>query len=129
RVRRRERRVVEAELRGKVAAEVVVNRVDAPDQPVEEAAPLRRAEVQGEAPRAAVEGLEVEAVVRRRVVEGRDAARLVAARRRVLDLDHLRAEIGEEGHRIRTGAELREGEDAHALERQRRVDTHGAMLL
>jgi hypothetical protein len=62
---------------------------------VEQRAAVGVAQVEGDAARAPVERLVVEAIVRRRVVVGRHDARLVAARR-VLDLDDVGAEVGEE---------------------------------
>src|SRR5262249_48180496 len=63
---------------------------------------------------APVERLEVERVAVRR--PRRHVARDVAARRRVLDLDHLGAQVGERGGAERSRAELREREDAEAGE-------------
>src|SRR5439155_245451 len=129
RVHGRERGVVEAELPRQIAAHVVVDGVHARDQAMEQVAALGRAEIQRDAARAAVERLVVEAVAPGRVVEGRHGARLVAARGRVLHLDDLGAQVGEKHEAVRPRPELREGEDADAVERERAVDTHGAMLL
>src|SRR5205823_10529542 len=112
-----------------IAAHVVVDGADARDEAAKEIAPLLRAQVERDAARAAVERLVIEPIVRRRIVVRRDRARLVTARRRILDLDDLRAEIGEEHEPERPGAELGEVEDADSAQGQRRVDTHEAMLL
>ena len=52
------------------------------------------------------------------LLEGRDVAADVAAGGRVLDLDHLGAEVGELERAPGTGAELLDGDDADVSQRQ-----------
>ncbi len=64
----------------------------------------------------AVERLEEERVLA--LLERRHVAADVTARARILDLDHLRAEVGELQRRPRPGAELLDRDDADVLERE-----------
>ena len=65
---------------------------------------------------APVEGLVVNAVVG--VGEGGHATRLVARRRRVLDLDDLGPQVPQKGHAERPRTELGHGEDPEPVERE-----------
>ncbi len=75
------------------------------------------AQVERDALLAAVEGLEEERVLA--LLERRDVAPDVAAGGRVLDLDHLGAEVGELERAPRPRAELLDGEDPDVGERKR----------
>ena len=74
------------------------------------------AQIEREALLVAVERLEEERVLA--LLEGRHVAADVAAGGRVLDLDHLGAEVGELESAPRAGAELLDGEDADVSQRQ-----------
>ncbi len=93
-------------------AEVLDHRVRAVDEPQEDLAPLRMADVERDRALAAIHVLERE----RRVPLGRGAVAIVVAGTRPLDLDDVRAEIGE--HRRREGPRDHPGqvEDAQAFE-------------
>ena len=98
-----------------VAAEVRHERVRDADEVLEDAARLRAPEVERERALVAVEALEEERVGALAV--GRDVARDVPSYGRVLDLDHVGAEIGELHRPVRAGAELLDRDDAHVGER------------
>src|SRR5205823_3196926 len=83
---------------------------------VEDRRRLRVTEVERDRLLVAVERLEEERVLA--VLERRHVAADVAARARILDLDHLRAEVGELQRPPRAGAELLDGEDPNVVERQ-----------
>ena len=98
-----------------VAAQVRDERVGHADEVLEDAARLGTAEVERERALVAVEALEEERVGP--VLVRRDVARDVAADGRVLDLDHVGAEIGELHRPVRAGAELLDRDDANVGER------------
>src|SRR5262249_9150158 len=75
---------------------------------------VRRLDIERHALLAEVPGLEVLAVGRPQTMRA-DVARRIALRR--LDLDHLRAQLGQEHRAVRPGAELLQGEDPYALQR------------
>ena len=78
------------------------------------------AQVERDALLVAVEGLEPEPVLAS--LEGRHVAAGVAADRRVLDLDHLGAEVGELERRPRARAELLDRDDPDVGERQHQYE-------
>ncbi len=108
--------VAEAVLLGRAGAEVLSEDVGALDEAVEDLAPFRGFQIEGEALHAAVVGLEIGAG------EAGNAARLarVVADLRNLDLDDLRAQIRHQHigdrARLRRGA----GNDLDAVERSAR---------
>ena len=110
-------RIVDGELGGLRAAQVVDHAVGALHQRLELAAALGRLDVERHALLAEVPGLEVLAVVRAELVRP-DVARGIAVGR--LDLDHLGAELGQEHRAVGAGAELLQRQDANARERLRR---------
>jgi len=112
-----QRRVVEAQLRRHVAAQIAGHRMRRRHQVVEHGAPFRAPDVERHALLAAVEAVEKEAVVRTEEMRSH-VARHVAAVGGVLDLDHLGAQIGEKLRAERTGAVLLHREHPHPLERQ-----------
>ncbi len=116
-------RVGDADLRRYVAPQVGEDRVAGPHQALEDSPAGRVLEIEGDRLLAAVEGLEEQRVgvlgVRRHVAAD------VPARVRILDLDDLRAEIGEVLRAERTGAVLLDRDDPDTLEGQR----HGVGLL
>jgi hypothetical protein len=83
---------------------------------VQHAARLRVAEVERDALLAAVEGLEEQRVLA--VLERGHVAADVAAVRRVLELDHLRSQVGQLQRAPGPRAELLDRDDAHVGERQ-----------
>src|ERR1044072_3323684 len=90
-----QRIVSDAETLRLVAAQIVERGVGRSDEFVEDAARLRMLQVEREAALVAVECLEEMAVARPEVIRP-DGAPDVAALRRVLDLDHLGAEIAQQ---------------------------------
>src|SRR5215470_15283583 len=116
--------VGQAETGREIAAHVIEEGVRNLDQIVQHRAPGLMLQVEGERLRATVEGLEVERVL---LVEiGRNVARAVAAHRGVLDLDDLRAQVGQHLGAERAGSELGDGEDANSVERRSRHVSRGA---
>src|SRR5215470_15999504 len=110
--------VGQTEAGGEIAAHVIEEGVRDLDQIVQHRAPSLVLQVEGERLRATVEGLEVERVL---LVEiGRNVARAVAAHRGVLDLDDLRAQVGQHLGAERASSELGDGEDANSVERRSR---------
>ena len=107
--------VGQAEPRRLVAAQVRVDDVRDAHEVLEDAARVRVAQVERDAPLVAVEGLEEERVLA--LLERRHVAADVAAGRRVLDLDHLGAEVGELERPPRPGAELLDREHADVSQR------------
>ena len=102
---------------GLVAPQVVDYGLALGDQGFEDLPPRRRLQVQGEAALVAVESLE-EVTVAFLEVERPDLAADVAAVGRVLDLDHLGAQVGHQHGAEGPGAVLLHGDHAHAFERQ-----------
>ena len=100
-----------------VAAQVREDDVDGGDEVVEDLAPALVAQVERDAALVAVERLEEERVLA--LLVRRDVAPDVAAGRRVLDLDDVRAEVGELERRPRPRPELLDGEDPDAGEGRR----------
>ena len=111
-----ERVVGQAELGRQVAAQVVVDGVGDAHEVVQDRLAVGVLEVERERLLAAVERLEVERVAV--VGERPHLARDVAAHGRILDLDDLGAEVGEQLRAEGAGAELRDREHAQAGERR-----------
>ena len=109
--------VAEAELLRLVAAQVREDASDTRTRSSRTAARLGLAEVERERALVAVEALEEERVLA--LLVRRDVARDVAADGRVLDLDHLGAEVGELHRPERAGAVLLDRDDADVGERPR----------
>ena len=86
---------------------------------VEDLPPLRRLEVHRDALLVPVDREEVGALALG-PQEGRPHHAHGIASPRILDLDHLRSEIGEEHRAVRAGQHAREVEDAHAVEQHQR---------
>ena len=107
--------VGEPQPRRTVAAQVAEQRVRHLDEVAEDRAALGRPQVQCEAALAAVERLEEEAVLLLGV--RRHVASHVAADGRILDLDDVRAEVGEVQRRERPGPVLGDRDHAQPLER------------
>jgi len=108
--------VEEAELACLVAAEIREEHVDMLDERLEDPARARLSQVELDALLVAVEGLEEERVLG--LLKRRDVPAYVAACGRILDLDHLRAEVGQLERGPRPGAVLLEREDADSRERR-----------
>jgi hypothetical protein len=117
RIRCLQLRVGQADLRRHIAAQVVEQRVCARDQIAEHRRPLGMLQVQRDALLVAVEGMEKLAVLGREEMRP-DPPADVAAIARILDLDHLCAEVGEVERAPGSGAVLLDGEHAQALERR-----------
>ena len=113
--------VGEAELGRLVAPEVRVHRIGDAHEVVEDRRRIRVAEVERDRLLVAVERLEEDRVLA--LLEGRHVAPDVTPRGRILDLDHLGAEICQLQGAPRPGAELLDGENADVSEWQR----HGWM--
>ena len=107
--------VGQPEPRRAVAPQVAEQRVRDLDEVAEDGGAFRRAQVEREAALAAIERLEEEAVLLLGV--GGHVAAHVAAGRRILDLDHVRPEVGEVQRRERAGPVLVDGDHAQPLER------------
>ena len=107
--------VGQPQLRRLVAAQVRVDDVGAAHQVLEDVARLRVAQVERDAPLVAVERLEEERVLA--LGERRHVAADVAAGGRVLDLDHVGAEVGELQRAPGPGAELLDREDPDVSQR------------
>ena len=99
-----------------VSAEVRVDDVGDAHEVLEHGARFGMAQIQREALLVAVERLEEERVLA--LLERRHVAADVAAGGRVLDLDHLGAEVGELESAPGPGAELLDREDADVSQRQ-----------
>src|SRR5581483_4260650 len=108
--------VGETKTRRLVAAQVRVDDVHRAHEVLEDLTGVRVAQVERDRLLVAIEGLEEERALA--LLERRDIAADVAAGRRVLELDHLRAEIGELERAPGTGAELLDGQDADVCERK-----------
>jgi len=104
------------EPRRTVAPEVRVDGVGDAHEILENGPRVRMTQVEGERLLVPVEGLEEQRVLA--LLERRHVASHVPAGARILDLDHLRAEVGELQRRPRAGAELLDGDDPDVLERQ-----------
>src|SRR5262249_10883421 len=113
--------VGEAEPLRLVAAEVGVDGVGDADEVVEDRPRIRVPEVERDGLLIAVERLEEERVLA--LLERGHVAAHVAARRRVLDLDPLRAEVGGLRRAPRAGPELFDGQDPNVVERQPQATT------
>src|SRR5262249_35019109 len=109
---------------GLVPAQVRVDGVRVAHEILEHRPRRRATKVERHRLLAAVEGLEEERV--RAHLKGRNVPTDVAACRRILDLDHLRAEIRELEGPPRAGAELLEGDDTDVSERQHMPPLRGA---
>ena len=118
-----ERRIVQAEATRKIAAQIRKDHVG-PRHEVGEDRPAGVAtKIEGDAQLPSVEGLEEQAVLA--LLEGRHVASHVTSTRRILDLDHLGAEIRELQRGPGAGAVLLDGYDPNARERRIRADaTH-----
>ena len=99
-----------------VAAEVRVDDVGGAHEILEHGARLGMAQIERDALLVSVERLEEERVLA--FLERRHVTADVTARSRVLDLDHLGAEVGELERAPRPRAELLDGEDADVSQRQ-----------
>ncbi len=108
--------VGDLDLLGHVAAQVAVDRVGLAHEVLEDRAALGGGQVERQRALVAVEDLEEQRVLALGV-RGHVAAH-VAARRRLLDLDHLGAEVGEVHASPGAGAVLLDGDDADVLQRQ-----------
>ena len=112
----RQRGVIQPKPRGQVAAQIVQHRIHAIHQPVQRRPAFGLADVQRDGALAAVEGLEILAVIRAELVvagvAGDVARRFPILGRGGFDADHLRAEIGEVHRREGPRAELLESEDS-----------------
>ena len=108
-----ELRVGHAEPLGLVAAQVVEGGVRRAHQCVQHAGRLRVLQVQRQALLVAVEGLEEMAVAVGKEMRS-DRAAHIAALGRILDLDHLGAEVGQHHAAERAGTVLLDGDDAKA---------------
>ena len=113
-----QRRIGQFQLVRLVAAQIVRNRVGGLHQRFERRAPVRRLQVEGDGLLALRERLEELRIALAQQV-GPDRAGDVAAARRVLDLDHLGAEIGQKLRAIGPGAVLLDRQDAQALQKRR----------
>src|SRR5262249_10161897 len=111
-----ELRVGEAEPLGQVAAQVVVHRVRDAREVAQHGAALGMLQVERDGFLAAVERLKVQRVVA--LGPGTDGTGAVATPVRVLHLDDLGAEIGEQQRAERAGAELRYRDDTKPVERR-----------
>src|SRR5207302_8056919 len=114
RVRVLQRGVRQAEAGRKIAAQVVVDGVGDAGEIAQDGLALGVGEVEGERLLAAVERLEVKRIAVGGV--GADLAGDVAADGRILDLDDLGAEVGQDLRAERPGAELRHGQHAQPLQ-------------
>lgn len=110
-----QRLVREAELVGQVTAHVVVHAVRHAHEVVEDRSPLGVRQIERDGFLAAIEGLKVERIALD--LPRRYVARDVASDRWILDLDDLGAEVGEHLCAERPGAELRNRQNAQAVER------------
>ena len=108
--------VADTQLLGTVAAQVAVDGIRGAHEILEDGARARVREVERDAALVVAEGLEEERVLA--LLEGRHVAADVAARARVLDLDHVGAEIGELHAAPRTRAVLLDRDDRDVLERR-----------
>src|SRR5262249_7370704 len=113
--------VAQAELRRLVAAQVREDGVALAHKVLEDRACVGVAEVERDASLVAVEGLEVERALV--LLVRRHVAADVAARRGILALDHLGAEVCELQRSPRARAELLDREDAQVGERGARHDS------
>ena len=118
RVLLRDRLVVDAQAVLHVGAEVLDHDVRAAREPHEQLPPARLLQIQREAALVAVQVLEVEAVAVA-------AQRLLAGRRRALDLDHVRAPVGELAHGGGSGARTAQIQDLDSGERHARSPAVG----
>jgi hypothetical protein len=107
-----QRRVGEAELGRQIAAQVVVHGVGNTDQVVQDGLAVGMLEIEGERLLPAVERLEVERVAAGRVRP--HVASDVAPDGRILDLDDLGAQVGQQLGAEGPGPELRDGDEAQA---------------
>jgi len=105
--------VTQAKLLGDVTAQVRIDSVGDPDQILQHRPPGGPGHVEAEAELVPVEGFEEKAVLA--LLEGRNVAADIAAGPGILDLDHLRAEVGQEKAAKGTGPVLLDGDDAHIL--------------
>ena len=112
-----ELRVGESELLRLVAAQVVEGRIRRAHEPVQNLFCPRVLEVERDALLVAVEGLEEVAVAVGEEMRT-DRAADIAALGRVLDLDHLGAEVAQHHAAERPGSVLFDGNDAQAGERE-----------
>jgi hypothetical protein len=117
RIDRLEVGVADAQPLGAVAAQVAVDGVCCPYHPLEDGARLGMREVERDAALVVAERLEEERVLA--LLERRHVAAHVAAAAGILDLDHVRAEIGELHAAPRAGAVLLDRDDRDVGERRR----------
>jgi hypothetical protein len=96
--------------------EVLPDDVGDPAEVEEHVAAVRLLEVERHALLAPVDGEEVRALAAVGAEEGRPHAAHRVAPGRLLDLDHLRAQVGEQHRAVRPGEHAREVEDADAVE-------------
>jgi hypothetical protein len=115
---RRERGVVASELRDDAGQEILDDDVGGPRQVEQDLARLRMREVEREARLARVDPDEVRGLVSPSRFHLGVAAPRVVAFARALDLDHARAQVGEQSRAIRTGQHTREIENGEAGEQR-----------
>jgi len=108
------RRRVEAELGQRAGPEVLDQYVRARDEPIERGSALGLLEVERHALLVAVDAHEIRALAR---LKGRTPAAGVVALARLFDLDHPRAEVGEEHRAVRPGEHAGQVEDGDTLKR------------
>ena len=108
--------VADAQLLGPVSAQVAEDGVGAAHDVLEDRAGLRMREIERDAALVVAERLEEERVLA--LLVGRHVAAHVAATARILDLDHVGAEVGEMHAAPRAGAVLLDRDDPDVLERR-----------
>src|SRR5262249_55798007 len=114
RMRRRQRRVVESELRERAGPEVLDDHVRSVDEPIENRASLEPLEVERHAFLVAVDTHEVRALA---VHEWRTPGARVVALAGLFDFDHARAHVGEQHRAVRTRQHARQIENGDTFER------------
>jgi hypothetical protein len=117
-----EARVVEAERRREMAAQIVHYRLGVAHKRMQLALSFGRFDVERDAALAEIPGLEVVAVIGAEPMRA-DVSRRVAAGGRMLDLDHIGSELGQKHRAVGCRPILLDGEHPHACERP-----HGSAL-
>ena len=106
--------VGDADLLGHITAQVGVHSVAGADEVFEHRSPARGRKIERERSFVAIEALEEQRVLA--LVVRRDVAADVAAHTGVLDLDDIRAEVGQMQAAERAGTVLLEGDDADVFQ-------------